>query len=865
MLLDVLAELRGRRVGSRDSVLDIGCGPGDASKAIWGGEEECPEQLVGIDRYPCEQGSFWGTQGRAFVQADIADWNPASSFDIVWSSYSLHQIAAQFKRKPVPEWEDRLWQRIAPLVKQGGYFACISPADGFFFPLLSDVAERTLSRMGVSPDIYREQHKKAYLPWPKLTTEPPAGCGLQRVASLRLYSWRGLDEKTAFRSWWSANQRSGLLEELGLGHEPQNRFEKAWSTAWRDYRDEKRNGAFLHPDDPFIDIQREGEDACAIGEIQSLLKVWQKTHSSNDQVLAQGHRRPSVLPWKLVFACQEEAISHSTTQSSESSSLIPDGAKLETQGINAQFATNEPVVHQLLKDKEAGLESSTIYAIRLHESDREGTEPEYHAYSNKDTKYNGDNDVRKRLIEWFAKPGHQLARLNPNTEHLRKSKAAYAWAVHVHSLQKHRKFQCARIFSVGGPQDTSTVVLTVRHNVAKDCYDYPDTHDRICACWNQLIRDGLQVVLPDPDGKHNLSSLLSGPHEESQKPSTVAYFNYFAWQACIRNEHLFLLCNVSISDAFQESRASLGVDFAFSQRFSREILELGDLQLVATCLRSALTSGIRRVERHEGQKDDLLAWTKVSGHERAKLYSGLVDDLMDPNFLFNQKGNRQHLIIEFCRVVLRANNLDTVSGKGEFSKLPLLGDGDDVESAYREVCSLAWKLFCLDPNRRPTSLSTDEAWQRAKERFNKKNLIKVDTTACTSSASFATQAREWMALIVLAMVKNALEHSKNPVDTPPHMVVRLDSEQNILTCSVVNTHSKPEKSRSFQKQLVDQERKKGTFYVIEQYGRALFSKLNGRPFSRRAFLQGEINDVEATISVSIPVSTKFISNTRRIP
>ncbi|MEW8051852.1 MAG: hypothetical protein AB2809_15910 [Candidatus Thiodiazotropha sp.] len=861
VLLDVLAELRGRRISNEDSVLDIGCGPSDASEALWDGEEDCPGTLVGIDKHTPKRSGFWGKQDRTFVQADIADWNGTTSFDLVWSSYSLQQIAAQFHEKDESGWEDRLWQRISALVKRGKYFACIGPAEDVFFPLLSDVARLALSRMGVDPDTYRKQRAKTYTTWPKLQSNPPEDCSLQKVACLRLYSWKGIDEKTAFRIWWSANHSSGFLKKIGLEDEPESSFTTAWRLAWSDYREKKGNSVFVHPSDPFKDLDGTDNGACALGETRSLLQVWQKTSETVPmEERAQRCRRPSVFSWRLPFVCQEEAISNSTAQSVKSSELVPDDPEVKARESETQFATKEPVIHRLLE--EGSLSSSTIYAIRLHGAGRRGVDRQFHAYSN-NTWHRGENAARNSLITRYREGEQRLARLNPITGDFlnKENKPVFAWAVHVHSVLEHRQSEYVRLFSVGAPkQDDCMVVLTVRHNVAKECYDYDDTRSRLRACWEQLLKKGLQVVLPDLGGEYRLSSLLWDPLGEEEIASTAGLFNYFAWQACIKHDHLFLLCNVSISDASEESQASLGVDFAFSTNFPRENLELGDLQLLATCLRSALTSGVRRIERDRGKRTEFMNWARVRGHEFTKLYSGLLR-LTEPSFLWSQgiDDDQRHLINEFCRVVLNAEDLEAVTGKGVYAQLPLLGDEEGVDSAYAKLCRLAWQLHWLHPDRILIQTSSEEDWRRAITAFAQERPINIDTSECVLPAvnvDAKHQTREWLALIVLSVLRNALKHSVEfPNFITPSIRVSIESqgENNTFRCAVTNTHSDPDKRDRFLARLHESEPDRGTFFSLHQYGRELFSLLGGKSFTTASYVNGHADENTATLTITVPL------------
>jgi trans-aconitate 2-methyltransferase len=139
--LDLLARIRLERPRT---IVDLGCGTGNVTRLL---AARWPDaRIVGIDSSPVmlQEARAAARDDRrcTFVAADVAQWQPETPVDLVYSNAALHWL---------PD-HAALFPRIAAMVAPGGVLAVQMP-DNFGAPshtLISDIArsERWRARLG---------------------------------------------------------------------------------------------------------------------------------------------------------------------------------------------------------------------------------------------------------------------------------------------------------------------------------------------------------------------------------------------------------------------------------------------------------------------------------------------------------------------------------------------------------------------------------------------------------------------------------------------------------------------------------------------------------------------------------------------
>jgi trans-aconitate 2-methyltransferase len=120
-----------------ERVTDLGCGAGNATRIL---KERWPDAAItGVDSSPEMMArARTETPDIAWVQADIATWQPDAPPDVLFSNAALHWL----------DGHERLFPRLARCVKPGGWFAVQIPAN-FRAP-----SHRLIEEIGLEPRWY---------------------------------------------------------------------------------------------------------------------------------------------------------------------------------------------------------------------------------------------------------------------------------------------------------------------------------------------------------------------------------------------------------------------------------------------------------------------------------------------------------------------------------------------------------------------------------------------------------------------------------------------------------------------------------------------------------------------------------------
>jgi len=100
-------------------VVDLGCGTGELTREMH--RRLAATETLGVDSSPAmlEKASAFAGDGLRFVQADVATFEDADGFDVVFSNAALQWIGDH----------ERLFARVAALVRPGGQLAVQMPAN----------------------------------------------------------------------------------------------------------------------------------------------------------------------------------------------------------------------------------------------------------------------------------------------------------------------------------------------------------------------------------------------------------------------------------------------------------------------------------------------------------------------------------------------------------------------------------------------------------------------------------------------------------------------------------------------------------------------------------------------------------------
>ena len=139
--LDLIARIQ---LDSPQTIVDLGCGTGNVSRLL---SERWPQaRIIGVDSSPAmlreARAATGGDPRFTFDTADLAEWQPDTPVDLVYSNAALHWLSDHAA----------LFARVAAMVAPGGVLAVQMP-DNFRAPshtLIADIArtERWRATLG---------------------------------------------------------------------------------------------------------------------------------------------------------------------------------------------------------------------------------------------------------------------------------------------------------------------------------------------------------------------------------------------------------------------------------------------------------------------------------------------------------------------------------------------------------------------------------------------------------------------------------------------------------------------------------------------------------------------------------------------
>lgn len=212
-------------------IVDLGCGPGNSTQVL---RDRWPEaDILGVDNSTemIEKARAYCLQG-SWLLADLRDWNPDDSWDIVFSCATLQWIPNH----------ERLIPKVFSLVRRGGALAVQLPAnqDAPLHRALLEVARRT--------------------EWKDLTSgcedlivyhSPAFYYDILSLLSPRVFLWKTsyihiLENHKGLIDWYSSTGMKTYLERLP-GEQQKESFRNQVLEACRDSYPVQKDGRILYP------------------------------------------------------------------------------------------------------------------------------------------------------------------------------------------------------------------------------------------------------------------------------------------------------------------------------------------------------------------------------------------------------------------------------------------------------------------------------------------------------------------------------------------------------------------------------------------------------------------------------------------
>jgi hypothetical protein len=271
------------------------------------------------------------------------------------------------------------------------------------------------------------------------------------------------------------------------------------------------------------------------------------------------------------------------------------------------------------------------------------------------------------------------------------------------------------------------------------------------------------------------------------------------------------------------------------------------------------------VGKDKGEVSEFERWMKVMRHELTKIYSGLKD-LVDPDEFLQHSSERQSFVLRSCQTVFDVGDLMTTTGKFDFDA------GEQINASHKEglhwvylITQLAWRFFRIEKQMTTTG-SVDETWTETIAEFGRSHPITIDIDSTTADhlSNWVGKPREWLALILHCALTNALKNSSK-FPSMSEVTIRAWTEDkdtlHMMRFAVTNVHKSKNKSKQFLKAVTNVTQSEGgTFYVLAQYGRSLFTSMGIRKDYRASnFMTGSATDKTATLTISLPIDTILLS------